>query len=334
LGDNDEFGHVIGASVIERLRLTSKGKSRASAAKRTQRLPSVFGAPLLLDGEDAAAYEELVRQICAAVNPVDMIETIFVHDVAWLQWDILQFRRLKARLMNEVVNEGLEKVLPDVLEIDHYKSHFVEIFVETVQAGLTKARAWVKYQEEAKNQGADADENEDKHEDEGKNEEDEDVLTENLRESKLRKLASQYLQGKPDAIEMVTQILNATELEIDDIFENAIDAKRKELARAYARREPTAVNELNKVLAANGLTVYDMLAKGLTERKGGELKIDHVEHIDRLVAMAETRRNMMLREIDRHRAVLGEALRRKMLELDAEDVKVIETPSRQGKRAH
>jgi hypothetical protein len=45
-----------------------------------------------------------------------------------------------------------------------------------VQAGLTKARAWVKYQEEAKNQGADADENEDEHEDEGKNEEDEDVL--------------------------------------------------------------------------------------------------------------------------------------------------------------
>jgi hypothetical protein len=100
------------------------------------------------------------------------------------------------------------------------------------------------------------------------------------------------------------------------------------LARAYARREPTAVNELNKVFATNGLTVYDMLAKGLTERKGGEVKIDHVEHIDRLVAMAETRRNMMLREIDRHRAVLGEALRWKMHELDAEDAQVIETTPR------
>ena len=31
-----------------------------------------FGPPLLLEGEDAAAYDQLLTRICAAVNPVEL----------------------------------------------------------------------------------------------------------------------------------------------------------------------------------------------------------------------------------------------------------------------
>jgi hypothetical protein len=49
------------------------------------------------------------------------------------------------------------------------------------------------------------------------------------------------------------------------------------------------------------------------------LKIDELERIDRMVAGAEARRNVALREIDRHRATLGAALRQEADEvLDAE----------------
>jgi hypothetical protein len=49
------------------------------------------------------------------------------------------------------------------------------------------------------------------------------------------------------------------------------------------------------------------------------LKIDEFDRIGRMIAGAEARRNIALREIDRHRATLGAALRQAAAEaLDAE----------------
>jgi hypothetical protein len=52
--------------------------------------------------------------------------------------------------------------------------------------------------------------------------------------------------------------------------------------------------------------------------------LDDIERIDRLLTIAEARRNISLREIDRHRAVLGEALRRN-LPIEEGEFEVIET---------
>ena len=76
-----------------------------------------------------------------------------------------------------------------------------------------------------------------------------------------------------------------------------------------------------------------IIAQALTERIGGVATIDEIERIDRLIAIAETRRNASLREIEGRRAVSGATLRRNVQELEAEDVKVIEATSRNGKRA-
>jgi hypothetical protein len=42
---------------------------------------SLFGPPPILEGEDAAAYDELFGRVCAAVKPADVIDEIFVADV-------------------------------------------------------------------------------------------------------------------------------------------------------------------------------------------------------------------------------------------------------------
>ena len=47
-----------------------------------------FGPPLLLEGEDAAAYDQLVTRICTAVNPVDFIDDMLIADVIFLQWEV------------------------------------------------------------------------------------------------------------------------------------------------------------------------------------------------------------------------------------------------------
>jgi hypothetical protein len=62
-------------------------------------------------------------------------------------------------------------------------------------------------------------------------------------------------------------------------------------------------------------------------------ELDFIERVDRLTTIAESRRNASLREIERRRAVLGEALRRSVQEVEDGEFKVIETTPAKGKDA-
>jgi hypothetical protein len=87
----------------------SESKTEIAAARvpgQVQRL-AVFGPPLLLEGEDATAYDELLGRICAAVKPADIIDEIFIADIVALEWDVLRFRRLKLSLIRA---RGLESL--------------------------------------------------------------------------------------------------------------------------------------------------------------------------------------------------------------------------------
>ena len=57
------------------------------------------------------------------------------------------------------------------------------------------------------------------------------------------------------------------------------------------------------------------------------MELDKIERIDRLITIAENRRNTMLHEIDRRRAVLGQALRRQVEEVEGEFEVVEKTPA-------
>jgi hypothetical protein len=59
--------------------------------------------------------------------------------------------------------------------------------------------------------------------------------------------------------------------------------------------------------------------------------LDYIERIDRLTAIAESRRNASLREIERHRAVFGETLQRSVQDIEDAEFKVIETTSAKEK---
>ena len=113
----------------------SESKTEVAAAQvpgQVQRL-SLFGPPLLLEGEDAAAYDELLARMCAAVKPVDVIDEMLVADIVALQWEVLRWRRLKRTLMQEVALKALERFLIDRLESnyalheEHFQSYLTEI---------------------------------------------------------------------------------------------------------------------------------------------------------------------------------------------------------------
>lgn len=78
----------------------------------------IFGPPPLLEGEDSAAYDQLLARVSESVSPTNIIEQIWVGDISDLTWEILRLRRLKAGLLSAQVPDMLEGHLRQFLEDD------------------------------------------------------------------------------------------------------------------------------------------------------------------------------------------------------------------------
>jgi hypothetical protein len=146
------------------------------------------------------------------------------------------------------------------------------------------------------------------------------------------KLARDCANKSPEAVLAVVEILNRISLthiqgKMDSILDDAHAAKAAELAEDYRRRRPSAVKLVERLLAKAALKIDDLVVEEL------ESKLELIERIDRIITIAESRRNTNLREIDRHRATLGEAVRRSMLEIEQDEVKAIEMTPTEGKDA-
>ena len=265
---------------MKRIRVRPKAKAVTSFPARVQRL-ALFGPPLLLDGEDAAIYDELLARMCAAVKPVDIIDEMFVADLVFLQWEIMRWRRLKLSLLRTSGHQALQDFLSGKLDYD--------LYAEAVEENVAKA------------------------------------LQQHLAEDEAQELAYQWGRSEPGAAEKVIRLLTLSTLA--DIQGEAMELIAEELAQKYARRKPDAIKLVDGLLAASAMTMDDIMAKALTE------KIDEIERIDRLITIAETRRNASLREIDRRRAALGQAIRRNLQEAEDADFEVIEATRAAGKSA-
>jgi hypothetical protein len=262
----------------------SKIQSDTSALAKIQRL-TLFDASQLLEGEDVAAYDELLGRAYAAVKPVDVIDEMFIADVVSLEWEVLRWRRLKLSLLQTRGLKALKNFLSEHLDYDQYRKFFEEDLTKILQENL-------------------------------------EDQTEDLAQT----LAHQCARNEPDAVDKVNQILDGINLHMDPILDSARARKAEKLAQEYVRRKPGAIKLIDKVLARAGSSIDALMAKALAE------DLDNIERIDRLTTVAETRRNAMLREIDRHRAVLGEALQRQVQEVEGE-FEVIEKTPAEGKSA-
>jgi hypothetical protein len=205
----------------------AKPRTRSAEPRYRAKRLALFGRPPLIEGENSAAYDELLGRISAVVKPTDILEHIWLQEVVDLVWEILRLRRLKANLMAATAHQGLERVLKPLLKES-------EIF------GNTPARG---------------------------------------------------------------------------------------LAQAWLAKDPEALKEVDKLLASAGLSVDAVMARTLS------VNLDVIERIDRLITIAETRHNAALRELDRHRAVLGQDLRGAALEVEDAKFKVIQAKPPSGKNA-
>lgn len=268
----------------------SESKTEIAAVPgQVQRL-AVFGPPLLLEGEDAAAYDELLARVCAAVKPADIIDEMFIADMVALEWEVLRWRRLKWTLMQETGLEALKLFLVAQLESNYDEEHFKSYLTTILQNNLPT--------EQAGSAGT---------------------------------LAAECAPNNAEANEKLDEVLGSIGLEMNTVLDDARADKAKKVVQGYVRGERDAVTLVNKLITDAGTSMDSFMTRALGDR------IDKIERIDRLTAIAETRRNAALREIDRRRAVLGETLRRSVREIEDDDFAhgelLPELPPAKGKSA-
>jgi hypothetical protein len=269
----------------------SKGTEVAAGGvpEQAQRL-SLFGPPLLLEGEDAASYDELLGRTCAAVKPVDVIDEMFIADIVALEWEVLRWRRLKRTLMQEAGFKVLEDFLAGKLDDDLCSEHVADRLMEILRDEVPEEHA-----------------------------------------DFVQTLARKCARNERHAVDEIKKMLACLFLNMNCIRRDARARKAHELVQGYRRREPDAVTLVHELSTSAGVSMDTFMTKALGDR------IDDIERIDRLTAIAETRRNAALREIDRRRAVLGETLRRSVQAIEDDDFAdgelVLELPPAEGKNA-
>src|SRR5258707_13538037 len=82
----------------------------ASLPQRAERL-TLFGPAPLFEGEDTAAYDELLFRISGAVKPADIFDEIWARDIVDPVWASLRLRRLKSNLLPDPPYRGPLQVL-------------------------------------------------------------------------------------------------------------------------------------------------------------------------------------------------------------------------------
>ena len=197
--------------------------ARAKIQEAHSDLQSLLGPPPLLEGEDAAAYDNLRNRFRLAIGPQDAIEEIWVRETADLVWEAMRLRRFKTKFMN------------------------------------TSIEGWIR-----------------------------------------------------GSIWEWTTTRNRSELIIE------WKEEKNELVDGWDRGDPASVAKVNALLKERHFD-QDKIAMEVFLSK-----LDTLERFDRMIMQCEARRNLILREVDRHRDILAQRLREVASRIEEAEFSVIE----------
>jgi hypothetical protein len=226
--------------MIERVRRkrNPESQSKAVAPPRVPRW-RLFGEPHVLEGEDRAAYDELLSRIRAAVKPVDIIEEMFIADVVSSEWGVLRLRRLLLNLIRTHALEALERLLAKRLEYHLYAELFVDDLTEILQKNLPEDQA-----KDAQTLALECAQN----------------------EPEAVAKVNEVLEGIGRGME-------------DGVLDSARGRKAKQLVQEYVRREPDAVTVVHEVLMDNNVSMDSFMADALAEKLDYIERIDRLTTI-------------------------------------------------------
>ena len=256
---------------------TNKSKTEIAAPsvpERAQRL-ALFGPPPLIEGEDAAAYDQLLARICAAVKPVDIIDEMFIADVVSLEWEVLRLRRLKWSLIRARGLEALEDFLGENLDYDLYSEHFADDLAEILQDNLPEDQAnyaQTLARECAQNEADAVDKVKKILAGIGL---DMDQVLDDAKGRKAKELVQEYVRREPDAVTLVHELLTDAGVSMDGLMADALAEKLDDIERidrlttiAESRRN-ASLHEIERRRAVLGET----LRRSVQEIEDGEFEV-------------------------------------------------------------
>ena len=99
-----------------------KAGANAAALGSVTASDDFFGQPPLLEGEDGAAYFDLLEKVRASVKPRDVLEEIATRDFVDITWEILRLRRMRQPVIVAGYSAALEKILTPSVEFLRLRS--------------------------------------------------------------------------------------------------------------------------------------------------------------------------------------------------------------------
>jgi hypothetical protein len=256
---------------------TNKSKTEIAAPsvpERVQRL-ALFGPPPLIEGEDAAAYDQLLARICAAVKPVDIIDEIFIADVMPSEWEVLRLRRLKWSLIRALGLEFLQDFLVGHLDYDLYSDDFADDLAEILQDNLPEDQvnsAQTLARKYARNEAGAVDKVNEILDGIGLNM---DRVLDDAKRRKARELVQEYARREPGAVTLVHELLTDAGVSMDRFMAYALVQKLDDneridrlIATAESRRD-ASLREIERRRAFLGET----LRRSVQEIEDAEFKV-------------------------------------------------------------
>jgi hypothetical protein len=251
------------------------GKPTTSEADPAAARLSLFGPPLLLEGEDAAAYNQLVALICEAVKPADIIDEMFAADIVFLEWQVWRWRRLQLSLIRARGLEALKSFLLKQIDYDSYSEHFARDLTDILQDNLpedeaesaeTLSHRYIQNKSDAVDKINKVLE---------ENGQELDHILDDAKAKKSKELVQEYMRREPDAVTEVDELLSKAGVSIDTFMANALAEKLDDIERidhlttvAESRRN-ASLREIDRRRAALGET----LRRSVQEIERGELKL-------------------------------------------------------------
>src|ERR1700730_17574576 len=257
---------------MERTKPKSKSMTLASARMK------LFGEPQLLEGEDAAAYDELLARIWAAVKPVDIVEEMFIADVMSLEWEVLRWRRLKLGLIRARVLEALKAFLVEKLDYDLYRDDLDDL-AEVLQDNLADDQKKGSAQTLAHKCA----QNEPEAVDEVKRvlagiDLDFDQFLDDVQAEKAEELLQEYAQRSPEAVTLVNECLAGAGVSMDSLVAEALGEqfgyveRIDHLTTIAENRRNAALREIDRPRAVLGETGR-RAGQEVEEVEEGEFKV-------------------------------------------------------------
>ena len=236
---------------------------------------ALFGPPPLIEGEDAAAYDQLLARICAAVKPVDIIDEIFIADVVPSEWEVLRLRRLKWSLIRAPALEALADFLGENLDYDLYSEDFADDLAKILQDNLPEDQAedaqTLAYKC-ARNEADAVDKVNEILDGIGLNM---DQVLDDAKGRKAKELVQEYVRREPDAVTLVDGLLTDPGVSMDGFMARSLRNKLDDIERidrlittAESRRD-ASLREIERRRAFLGET----LRRSVQEIEDGEFEV-------------------------------------------------------------